>query len=260
MRSINLTRIKPLLDEYQACYHERYRWFAGYYLACRVFVFIFSLINLGEFGSIFFLQMICIVILVIHTVIQPYKEQWLNVLDSILLADLAIYSLFNGSTANVVLGGYSSAVRGVLVHSLILIPLLYFPSLSLYKLNNVLKISYRIQDFWSARKPASSVKAPDLFPPSDIFANQYIPQVVNMGAREPLLFIHKEKHPSDSKPRKHRHTKSSSHNLSTTAKPARASQAVPVNPKRTQELRDTSVIVDVYQKANFTRTSISPPR
>jgi len=51
---LNLTRIKPILDEYQACYKTEFRWFAGYYLACRQFVFIFSLINFGKFGGISF--------------------------------------------------------------------------------------------------------------------------------------------------------------------------------------------------------------
>ena len=268
VRSINLTRIKPLLDEYQACYHERYRWFAGYYLACRVFVFIFSLINLGEFGSIFFLQMICIVILVIHAVIQPYREQWLNVLDSILLADLAIYSLFNGSTANVVLGGYSSAVRDVLVHSLILLPILYFLGLSVYKLNNVLEISHKIKICWSTRKRVFSEATP-----SNISAKQYPPPATSADEREPLLFTQTEQHPLSSSEQQqkstnapqHRQTTSTSHSpwyrrFSSKTRPARTSQAIPVDPMRIHELSDSSTMDDVHRRAIFTKTSVSPPK
>ena len=123
--SINLTRIKPILDEFQACYKDNYRCFAGYYLLCRQFVFLFSLIDFGEFGEIFFLQQLSLLVLVIHAVFQPYRKRWLNILDIILLGDLAVYSLFNGSTANVVLGD-SKMFRDALVHILILIPVLYF--------------------------------------------------------------------------------------------------------------------------------------
>ena len=113
---------------------------ATIYLICRVVVFTFSLIKLGEFGSIFFLQMISIVILVVHTVIQPYRERWLNIVESVLLADLAIYSLFNGSTAIVVLGNYSTLVREFFIHILILTPILYFISLCYYSLHTTLHL------------------------------------------------------------------------------------------------------------------------
>ena len=130
---VNLTRIKPILDEYQACYKTKYRWFAGYYLVCRQFVFIFSLIDLGEFGGIFFLQILSILVLVIHTAVQPYRSKWLNILDTVFLADLAIYSLFNGSTANVVLGD-AKIYRLLAVHVLVLIPVVYFAGLCALKL------------------------------------------------------------------------------------------------------------------------------
>ena len=137
---IKFIRFKPILDQYQACYRDKYRWFASYYLICRVVVFTFSLIKLGEFGSIFFLQMISIVILVVHTVIQPYRERWLNIVDSVLLADLAIYSLFNGSTAIVVLSNYSTLVREFFIHILILTPILYFIGLCYYSLHTTLHL------------------------------------------------------------------------------------------------------------------------
>ena len=33
--NLNLTRIKPILDQLQGCYKDEYRWFAAYYLLCR---------------------------------------------------------------------------------------------------------------------------------------------------------------------------------------------------------------------------------
>ena len=31
-RRVNLVRIKPLLDQFQGCYKDKYRWFAAYIL------------------------------------------------------------------------------------------------------------------------------------------------------------------------------------------------------------------------------------
>ena len=38
-RKINFVRIKPLLDQFQGCYKDKYRWFAAYYLICRQVIF-----------------------------------------------------------------------------------------------------------------------------------------------------------------------------------------------------------------------------
>ena len=185
---INFVRFKPILDQYQSCYQEEYRWFASYYLICRVFVFAFSLVNLGEFGSIFFLQMISIVILVVHTAIQPYKNKWLNIIDSVLLADLALYSLFNGSTANIVLGGYSTYVREILIHVLILTPILYFICLCCYSLYSILGLSRVFE------KIARKLRRPSPIPISGegtYVNNTSVANTVNTRRgleREPLLF------------------------------------------------------------------------
>ena len=34
-RKVNFVRIKPLMDPFQQCYKNKYRWFAAYYLICR---------------------------------------------------------------------------------------------------------------------------------------------------------------------------------------------------------------------------------
>ena len=183
MQRVNLTRIKPILDEYQSCYKDEYRWFAGYYLAARQFVFLFSLFELGEFGSIFFLQILSIGILVFHAIFQPYRKRWLNVLDIVILGDLAVYSLMNGSTANVVLGS-SKALRDAAIHILILIPVFYFFGLCF---TNITYRLYRRKKFELSEstvtrapskatnkpKPASTTDEPPLFVPME---------------REPLIF------------------------------------------------------------------------
>ena len=35
---INFIKIKPLLDQFQGCYKDKYRCFAGYYMICRLLI------------------------------------------------------------------------------------------------------------------------------------------------------------------------------------------------------------------------------
>ena len=128
-RFVNLTRIKPILDEYQACYRDRYRWMAGFYFLARQAVFLVSTIHIGNFVNPYFLLILSVVITVFHTALQPYRSWWLNILDTVLLLDLTFISiLYDRGTSNVVFQ-YSEEVRKVFLYILILIPCFYFTAL-----------------------------------------------------------------------------------------------------------------------------------
>lgn len=128
-RFVNLTRIKPFLDEYQACYRDQYRWMAGFYFLARQAVFLVSVIHGGSSIRPYILVVLSVVIAVFHTGLQPYRSWWLNVIDTVLLTDLAFISiLYSGETAETVFQ-YSEDVREAFVHILILIPCIYFVAL-----------------------------------------------------------------------------------------------------------------------------------
>ena len=130
VRFVNLTRIKPFLDEYQACYRDQYRWVAGFYFLARQAVFLVSTFHVGSSTKPYILVILSVVIAVFHTGLRPYRTWWLNIIDTVLLTDLAFISiLYNGETANTVFQ-YSQDVREAFVHILILIPCFYFIALS----------------------------------------------------------------------------------------------------------------------------------
>ena len=85
-RKINFIRIKPLLDQFQGCYKDKYRWFAAYYLMCRhiIFLIVYNF-NTNYYDMLFYLQTTCVVIAMIHVWIQPYQNEFLNALDSVIL-------------------------------------------------------------------------------------------------------------------------------------------------------------------------------
>ena len=85
-RKINFIRIKPLLDQFQGCYKDKYRCFAAYYLICRqaIFLVVYSF-NSDYYNMLFYLQTTCVVIALIHMWFQPYHDELLNALDGVML-------------------------------------------------------------------------------------------------------------------------------------------------------------------------------
>ena len=138
IRWVNLVRIKPLLDEYQSCYKDNYRWFAGVYLLGRQIFFITSIWAFSMDVSMLLNQIFCILVLVLHATLQPYRKKWLNYVDTVFLLDLAILTLLYDNTGVNVLN-WNSKLREAFITVLILIPCVYF----LYLLfTNMVQIVY----------------------------------------------------------------------------------------------------------------------
>ena len=104
-RKINFIRIKPLLDQFQGCYKDKYRWFAAYYLICRQVIFLIAYsLNSNYYDMAFYLQTACVVIASIHMWIQPYQSNLLNGLDGVMLLLMIqanSYAYVNGSLTTV---------------------------------------------------------------------------------------------------------------------------------------------------------------
>jgi len=101
-------------------------------LTWRLVIFLLS--SIGDyFVNIYLLQVMAIVLLMVHAMFQPYKERWLNVLDTLFITDLILLSLLHGSTANVVFESPGLMIfKDILVHLIVLLPLVYFVSLCLW--------------------------------------------------------------------------------------------------------------------------------
>ena len=64
-RKINFIKIKPLLDQFQECYKDQYRWFAAYYLICRQVII--ATVYVSSFNnSLYYVQTVSIIIVSIH--------------------------------------------------------------------------------------------------------------------------------------------------------------------------------------------------
>ena len=90
-RRVNLVRIKPLVDQFQGCYKDKYRWFAAYYLICRQVIILIVYVGNGNYYYMLYgLQTACVIIAMIHGWIQPYKNNLLNGLDEVILLILVL--------------------------------------------------------------------------------------------------------------------------------------------------------------------------
>ena len=91
---INFIKIKPLLDQFQGCYKDKYYCFAAYYMICRL-VIIGIIISNSSNDSIFqyFLITACVVMALIHQILKPYSNSLLNEFDGTILHFLVLVSV-----------------------------------------------------------------------------------------------------------------------------------------------------------------------
>ena len=76
-------RLKPLLDEFQSCYKDSYRWYSGVYFT--VWMILEGLLINSETLAV---QTVLVAITVVHVILQPYCRRWLNAVDTLLFVDL----------------------------------------------------------------------------------------------------------------------------------------------------------------------------
>ena len=119
-RWFNFVRIKPLLDQFQGCYKDEYRWFAAFYLICRqVIIIIVYFSNDDYYEMLYYLQTACVVIAMLHIWIQPYTDNFLNAFDGIVLLTLILAVNVNTFT-------FLSSATSVIIIILVFLPLVVF--------------------------------------------------------------------------------------------------------------------------------------
>ena len=113
--------MKPIFDQFQGCYKDKYRWFAAVYLICRQVILIIVVIDFSDYYiELYLLGIVCLITAALHYSVQPYKNDILNKLDGIILlllilvVSLQMVAFSNGFTVN--------AVEGV-AYTLLLLPI-----------------------------------------------------------------------------------------------------------------------------------------
>ena len=132
-------------DVFQGCYKNRtdgkydYRWFAALYFIIRITLFVMCVIpNIATLG-----WTIATIILItgslMFALLRPYKKNWLNILDSLILASLGLAAMW------ILYGIENKGVWIQLVGFIIPLPLVYFVAYVAYRLLTWFEVP---QKFW----------------------------------------------------------------------------------------------------------------
>ena len=126
---INFIKIKPLLDQFQGCYKDKYRFFAAYYMICRLVIITIVIANSSnDFVFRYLLITACVTMALIHQLLKPHSNSLLNDFDGAILHFLVLVSVlplvefFNNFDTNLFTG---------ITFILVLLPLLIFITMSL---------------------------------------------------------------------------------------------------------------------------------
>ena len=110
-------RVKPLLDEFQSCYKDNWRWYSGVYFICWTILQILILLS-----NYLLFQTFVIILTVTHCLLQPYITRWLNLMDGVLLACLSVTASLVVQDSGVY-GESNPLEKQVIVYASIVLPL-----------------------------------------------------------------------------------------------------------------------------------------
>ncbi|XP_065894207.1 metabotropic glutamate receptor-like protein P [Dysidea avara] len=93
-RKINFIRIKPLLDQFQGCYKDKCRFFAAYYMICRLVIIAIFISNFSNNNTMQYLMLaVSAVFALIHFVQKPYVNKTLNLFDGLVLVSVTFIAM-----------------------------------------------------------------------------------------------------------------------------------------------------------------------
>ena len=135
---INFIRIKPLLDQFQGGYKDKYRYFAAYYLICRIVIIVLVMARSSDdLITHFILITVCALMALIHLVVRPYADKLYNIFDGIILQLIVILSVL--PIVDFV-ENYDETLVAVVAYLCTILPLASFTTMKLWINKN------RIQD------------------------------------------------------------------------------------------------------------------
>ena len=139
---INFIKIKPLLDQFQGCYKDKYRYFAGYYMICRLVIILLVIIKMSDgFTTQYLLISSCALMQLIHVLVRPYASTIHNIFDGIILQLIVIISAL---PVIEFADKYDEIFIMVIVNVFVILPLMSFIVIKVWINKNIIQIiSYK---------------------------------------------------------------------------------------------------------------------
>ena len=127
---INFVKIKPLLDQFQGVYKDKYRYFAAYYMICRIVIITLVIIRGSDDLTIqYVLISVCTLMALIHLIVRPYVDKVHNIFDGIILQLIVIISVLPVIEFT---GSYNKTLVVVIVYAFVILPITSFLTIKLW--------------------------------------------------------------------------------------------------------------------------------
>ena len=137
----NFVKIKPLLDQFQGCYKDRYRCFAGYYMICRLVIILLVIVKISDdFTTHYLLISSCTLMALIHVLVRPYVSTIHNAFDGITLHLIIIISLL---TKVDLVDNYDETFVLVVTYILVILPFMSFIAIKLWVNKNNIQNGFK---------------------------------------------------------------------------------------------------------------------
>ena len=142
---INFTRIKPLLDQFQGCYKDKYRSFAAYYMTCRLVIILIVIANPSNNDTSYHLLVILNSLLAfVHLTLRPYGSNILNLFDGFTLHLMIIVAMVP------LIDNYDPDLLLSFMFVLVILPLIPFLIMEIFLYKNTIK---KVTKYCSPPKP-----------------------------------------------------------------------------------------------------------
>ena len=139
----NFVKIKPLLDQFQGCYKDRYRCFAGYYMICRLVIIVLVIVKISDdFTTHYLLISSCTLMALIHVLVRPYVSTIHNTFDGILLHLIIIISTL---TKVDLIDDHNETFVLVITYCLVVMPLTSFIVIKFWVNKSQIQITFKTQ-------------------------------------------------------------------------------------------------------------------
>lgn len=152
MKRFSLIRLRPFLDQLQSSYHDKYRWFPALYMIS------WMLIVAVDNSYVILIDVVLVLVISLLFLLQPYRQKWLNIVNTFLIFDLIIITSFlyerngplyiiSGATKRVVDMSFT-----ILIYILTIVPLLYIAGGTIAIVAHRLGVFGAIKKRWRDRK------------------------------------------------------------------------------------------------------------
>ena len=134
-------RMKPFLDSFQACFKNKYRFFAGMFFLYRIIVPVVSITSTSIIEAYIMSNLLLVAILLAHLLVQPFERKWHNQLDCAIFVNLIIintltmvnyYTSITTAPSSMILSVHVMILLQILLMALPLVYICTYISVNIY--------------------------------------------------------------------------------------------------------------------------------